>query len=186
MSKQEVVHSGGEQQAKRVRSRRRFLTGVVTGGLLGSLLAGSVSVFSHMKHGPGWWSHAGRGSCGYSRHGAHDPKTAGERAAFASDWILGRIDASEEQRQQVQTLVQDAVGDLLQMKEQHCANREALLAALAQPTIDREVLGDIRQVELQLIDAASERLVGAVADVADLLTLEQRTELLELAARFHR
>lgn len=117
MSEQEVGNSGGEPQAKPVRARRRFLAGMVTGGLLGSLLAGSVSVFSHMKHGPGWWSHAGHGSCGYSRHGVHDPKTAGERAAFVSDWILGRIDASEEQRQQVRTIVQDAVGDVLQMKE---------------------------------------------------------------------
>jgi len=56
---------------------------------------------------------------------------------------------------------------------------------LAQPTIDRATLGDIRHAELQLADTASERLVTALADVAEVLTPEQRTRLLEFTSRWH-
>jgi len=51
--------SVGSQQPAQRRSRRRFLMGVVTGGFLGSLLAGGVNMYTHARQGPGWWSHAG-------------------------------------------------------------------------------------------------------------------------------
>jgi hypothetical protein len=40
--------SAGVQQTAQPRSRRRFLTGMVVGGFLGSLLAG-VSTYIHMR-----------------------------------------------------------------------------------------------------------------------------------------
>jgi hypothetical protein len=72
------------------------------------------------------------------------------RVEFATDWILSRIDASDAQHQQVKAIVQATVQDLVQMREQHHQNRQALLQALAQPTIDRATLGDVRHAELQL------------------------------------
>jgi len=45
--------SVGSQQPAQRRSRRRFLMGVVTGGFLGSLLAGGVNLYSHARQGPG-------------------------------------------------------------------------------------------------------------------------------------
>jgi Spy/CpxP family protein refolding chaperone len=71
------------------------------------------------------------------------------------------------------------------MHEQHHQNRQALLRALAQPTIERATLEDIRHAELQLADMASERIVTALANVAEVLTPEQRTRLLELTSRWH-
>jgi uncharacterized membrane protein len=67
----------------------------------------------------------------------------------------------------------------------HSQNRQALLQALAQPTIDRATLGDIRHAELQLADTASEQIVTALADVAEVLTPEQRIKLLEFTSRWH-
>jgi Spy/CpxP family protein refolding chaperone len=73
----------------------------------------------------------------------------------------------------------------LPVREQHLAQRQALLEALKQPTIDRQALEQLRQAKLQLAETASSRLAEALADIAEVLTPEQRTELLAFAARWH-
>jgi Spy/CpxP family protein refolding chaperone len=107
------------------------------------------------------------------------------RIDFATDWILSRIDASDAQHQQIKAIVQAAVQDLAPMREQHDQNKQALLQALTQPSIDRAALGDIRRAELQLAETASERLVTALADIAEALTPEQRTRLAAFMSRWH-
>src|SRR5438874_13138065 len=144
MSESNETQVSGEQQLPRSRARRRFLRGVVTGGFLGSLLAGGIGMYAHAQQGPGWWFRAGHGPGGYFRHAAHDPEMMSARLEFATDWILSRIDASDEQRQQVKAIVKATAQELGQVREQHVQNRQTLLQALAQPTIDRTALGDIR------------------------------------------
>jgi protein CpxP len=178
MSTHNTVTSGDEPLHPSSGTRRRFLTGVVTGGLLAGLLAGGAGMYAYAHSRAVGWFRAG--------HGRLDPENAGERVAFATDWILHRIDASEEQRQQVQAIVQGAVKDLLPMRDQHHQYLQALREALAQPTIDRNTLGEIRRAELHLADAASNRLVEAIAEAAEVLTPEQRATLAELATRWHR
>jgi periplasmic protein CpxP/Spy len=185
MSTLDDTRSAGVQQTARPRSRRRFLMGVVTGGFLGSLLAGGINLYSHAQPGPGWWFRAGHGPGGSWRQGTYDPDMVRAHIEFATDWILSRIDASDEQRQQVKAIVQATVQDLAPMREQHHQNKQTMLQALTQPSIDRAVLGDIRQAELQLAETASERMVAALADVAEVLTPEQRTRLAEFMSRWH-
>jgi protein CpxP len=175
----------GAQQKAQPSSRRRFLTGVVTGGFLGSLLVGGINLYSHAQPGPGWWSRAGHGPGSSWRQGAYDPDMVRARIEFATDWILSRIDASDEQRQQVKAIVQATVQDLAPMRQQHHQHKQTMLQALTQPSIDRAALGDIRQAELQLAETASERMVAALADVAEVLTPEQRTRLAEFMSRWH-
>jgi Spy/CpxP family protein refolding chaperone len=151
---------------------------MVTGGLLASLLVGGASIYAYARPSPGRRFSASRDPV--------DPEIASARAAFATDWILRRIDASEEQRQQVQAIVQAAVKDLLPMRDQHHQHRQDLRQALTQPTINRDALGEIRRAELQLADEASSRLVEAIADAAEVLTPEQRAKLADLATRWHR
>src|SRR5262249_22120157 len=130
MSESYDRQSVGEQQTPQPRSRRRFLAGVLTGGVLGSMLAGGVSLYAHAQPGPGWWFGAGRGPGGYFRPAAYDPERMRTRVEFATDWILSRIEASDAQHQQVKAIVQATVQDLAQMHEQHHQNRQALLQAL--------------------------------------------------------
>ena len=183
MSHQDVSTTGNAPQTPQGGSRRRFLAGTLAGGLLGSLLAGSISFYAHAHPRPGWWSHGGHR--GWHHQHATDAASTSERLEFTTDWFMQRIDATAEQRQQVQTLVRGAVQDLVPLREQHQAHRQAFLEALQQPSIDRNTLEALRQAELQLAETASSRFINALADIADILTPEQRADLLTLAQRFH-
>jgi Spy/CpxP family protein refolding chaperone len=108
-----------------------------------------------------------------------------ERIEFVTDWVMHRINASEEQQQRVKTTVQGAMNDLLPLREQHQAQHQALIEALKQPTVERQTLEELRLAKLQLAETASSRFVDAIVDIAAVLTPEQRAELVGLAARFH-
>jgi Spy/CpxP family protein refolding chaperone len=157
--------------------RRRFVAGLLAGTALGGLLATGISAWSH--DGPGWG-----GRCG-GRH-ACSPEAQRERLEFATDWVLKKADATEQQTQQVKGIVQAAAQELAPIRVQHHQHREAFLTALTQPSVDRETLEQLRKAELQLAEAASTRIVQALADVADVLTAEQRVQLVKLAEQFRR
>jgi Spy/CpxP family protein refolding chaperone len=180
MSHQDIGTTGNAAQGK---SRRRFLAGTLTGGLLGSLLAGGISFYAQAHPRSGWWSHGGHR--GWHHQSDLDAETMSERLEFASDWFMQRLDATAEQRQQVQTLVQGVVQDLAPLREQHQGHWQALLEALQQPSIDRNAFEALRRAELQLAETASSRFIRVLADIADILTPAQRAELLALAQRFH-
>ena len=55
-----------------------------------------------------------------------------------------------------------------------------------QANVDRGALERIREAELKLAESASDRMVNAIADAADVLTPEQRGKLAEMAERFRR
>jgi periplasmic protein CpxP/Spy len=167
------------------QGRHRHVWGKFLAGLLmGTLLAGSVVVYSQVSRGsqlgfsgPGW----------FGRHnGSGNIETAIERAEFATDWMLSRIQATDEQRQRVKAVVDNAIRDLYPAKEQHQQNRQALVQALLQTSVDRAALEKARQSELQLAETVSSRLVSALADVSEILTPEQRAQLAERVSRFHR
>lgn len=173
-------------QHRKSGTGRRFLAGIVSGFILGALLVGSISLYSHSQNSPAWAPFPGRGHFGAWRLGSNNPEMALERADFVTEWLLKRVNATDEQSQKIKSIVQSAVKDLLPMKEQHLENRQAIHNALLQPTVNRDALKASRQAELQLADAASNKLVDALADIADTLTLEQRTQLAEMVSRFHR
>jgi protein CpxP len=175
MSTHADVTSGNTPQGPQARPRRWFwagvlLVGVLVGSVRGSLFAGSAGSY------PSW---------GCRWRGTHSIEAVRERVEFMTDWLLKRVEASAEQRQQVQSIVQKAVTDLAPVTEAHRNNRQAWRAALTQPTVDRQALEALRQADVQLVDTASTRLVGAIAEVAQVLTPEQRATLLERGAPFH-
>lgn len=156
----------------------------IAAGVAGGLLVGGASV----------WAVGGDELGGGLRrhflmhrfaHGGVEPGDARAHVEMGVRWVMGYADGTPEQTQRVQAIAQAAVDDLLPLREQHKANREAIRAALSGATVDREALEQARKAELKLADEASARLTRAIADAAEVLSPEQRTQLAEAAARFH-
>lgn len=87
------------------------------------------------------------------------------------------IDATAEQQDKLRAIVRDAVKDLLPMREKAQSARATARELLTQQTIDRAAIEKFRADQIAIHDAASKRLVQAVADAADVLTLEQRRKI---------
>src|SRR5262249_37171510 len=84
------------------------------------------------------------------------------------------IDATTEQQDRLRSVVRSAVQDLLPVREKLLAARASGRDLLTQQTIDRAALEKLRVDQIAVHDAASKRLVQAVADAAEILTPEQR------------
>lgn len=87
------------------------------------------------------------------------------------------IDATAEQQEKLRAVVRDAVKDLLPVREKVLAARTTARELLTQQTIDRAAIEKFRADQLATHDAASKRLIQAVADAAEVLTPEQRRKL---------
>jgi protein CpxP len=167
------------------RARRRGIGAglIVAGGLALLLIAGALSTSSLASAGGHWW---GRGGHGHFGPRGHDPERAREHAELAAEWVTRWVDASEDQQERVAAIVVGAYDALEPFADEHRRHREALVEELTKPVIDRDAIRELRVSELALIENASERLVEALADVAEVLTPEQRLELLAFAERVHR
>jgi Spy/CpxP family protein refolding chaperone len=176
MSEHDQTCSGTSSSAP--TNRRRLLAGLLTGGVLGGLLGASLTAWSN-QGGPGGWHGGGR----WCRT-AMSPEAERERMEFAADWMLNKIQASDAQREQVKAILAQTLQDLAPLRDQHRRHREAFLAAMMQPSVDRAALEELRRSELQLAETASGRILTALADAAEVLTPEQRAELVRMAREF--
>jgi protein CpxP len=157
-------------------------TGIFAVGMLGALLGNTAFSVARADLGGGH----GFGGHGFFRGGGFDPARAGERAGMAVDLAFRLAGANEEQRAQARAIVDKRVLTAGALHARHAANREAGLQALTGSTVDREKLESVRRSQLQLADEASRELTAAIAELAEVLTPEQRAELASMHDRFHR
>jgi periplasmic protein CpxP/Spy len=94
------------------------------------------------------------------------------------------IDATDLQKQQLGPIVKAAARDLLPMRERMHNARQQAVALLSQPTIDRAALEGLRANQVQAAEEASKRFTRALADIADVLTPEQRKQIAERIGRW--
>jgi periplasmic protein CpxP/Spy len=87
------------------------------------------------------------------------------------------IDATTEQQDRLRSIVRAAVKDLLPVREKVQAARVTGRELLTQQTIDRAALERLRADQIAIHDAASRRLIQAIADAAEALTPEQRRKM---------
>ena len=123
---------------------------------------------------------------GLGGHGfGHDPERARERAAVGVEWAFRAVDATEEQRAEGKVVVDRVVDRLIPLGERHREHREAVARELVKPEVDRVVLDQLRREGMAMADEASRVVIDGVADLAEVLSPEQRVELLGLLHRFH-
>jgi periplasmic protein CpxP/Spy len=167
--------------ARYARRRRGFLGGLLLGtigaGLVGFAIGATMPA---AEAALGVMAHRGFGD-----DGPPSPEEVKEHAEFFVGFALHRLDATDEQEDKVQNIINGAIDDVFPVVQEHRANRDELRTILAGPTIDRAAIEKLRGEELALVDTLSKTIAGALADSAEVLTASQRTELMERIERFH-
>ena len=104
---------------------------------------------------------------------------AKERAADHVEDAMDWIDGTDTQKQQVKQVVDGAIPEMMSFREEQRALRTELQKELAAAAVNPAALEDLRARFMRLADAASQRAVKALGDVAQVLTLEQRQKIIE-------
>ena len=158
--------------------RRRFFWRAA----IATVIAGLAAVI-----GTRAFAHDG-GFCGWQRGGfmgaALDPARLDEHLDRVLKHLYVEIDATDAQKQQLAPIVKGAARDLLPMRAQMHDTRRQAVDLLSQASIDRAALETLRANQLRLAEQASQRFTEALADVADVLTPEQRKQLAERIGRW--
>ncbi|MGH1358795.1 MAG: Spy/CpxP family protein refolding chaperone [Burkholderiaceae bacterium] len=115
-------------------------------------------------------------ACGHSRHkdwrgeGGASP----ERVTKAVDKIFSRVDASDDQKAKITTIANQAIAQLKPLRAEMRGTRQDALNLLAAENIDRSAIETLRADRMGKADQASTILSAAMADIAEVLTPEQR------------
>jgi protein CpxP len=114
----------------------------------------------------------------HQMHGERGAMTP-ERSAKRIDRMIERLlsDGTPEQKAKVRTLANAAAKDLMPLRQQRRDAHRQGMTLLAQPSIDRAALEQVRATEMQLDDQTSRRMTSALADVSEVLTPAQRVRI---------
>jgi len=138
-----------------------------------------------------WLAGAVFGSgCGYAgwHHAGHHWSQAdiSNRMDRMTEHLIDHVDATPAQGEQIKAIVNSYAPRLEATKAAHLDNRSAFTRALTQTTVDRSELEAVRQSELALLNSNIQEMVQMIADIADVLTPEQRQKLAsDVKERFH-
>lgn len=125
---------------------------------------------------------------GHGRWHGHGPIDAAEMERHLDRMLKHlyvEIDATQEQRQQLEPIVKQAAKDLLPLRDNLHAGRRQAIELLSQERVDPSALEALRARQIGIADEASRRLTRAVADAAEVLTPAQRKGLAAHFARRH-
>ncbi len=164
--------SNGRPQDRPSRRGRRWLFAVLIGAAaVFGFAAGNV-------HSSPWWHWAGH-------HHAFDAEEITFIVQHRVDRALSKVDATPEQRDKVNAIAKAAIGDVLAMRKDASGGREKFLTIMKADSIDRSALEALRTEHINTADAASKRILQAVADAAEVLKPEQRRQLAARWEQWH-
>lgn len=166
------------QERKPSRFRRVLLAGIAVIGLGAIGAVGAVQAGGPFGGGP-----FGGAPFGGKMGG---PGFGGPFASHMLDRALDRVEASEDQRETIRGIIDEAVTELSALTADMDDRKEQFTALLAAETIDRDAFETLRQDVLATGDAVSSRAMAAFLDAAEVLTPEQRSTLLEEDTGFGR
>jgi protein CpxP len=168
----EPVSSNPSSLESRPRRRRSLFIGGAVLGLL-ALLIGAGYVVARSDG----WRH------GWGGHMSSEPLAA--RVEHGVKHLLADSDATAEQKEQVAAILQAAAADVQALHDQHVDAHKQIHEILSAESIDRVRLENLRADQMGLADQASKRIIEGVADAAEVLTVQQRTQLLQSMEKHH-
>ena len=129
---------------------------------------------------------AGFGALAHARRGGRgpiDPARMEEHLDRMLKHAYVEIDATEAQKQKLEPIVKQAANDLLPLRARVREARREGMKLFSAEAIDRAAIERFRAEQIGATDAASKRFTQALADVAEVLTPEQRRTLAARVAR---
>jgi periplasmic protein CpxP/Spy len=141
--------------------------------LLGGLIAAGPATAQDRQDGA-----PGRGGPAHHHGGRHaDPEARADRMEYMVKRMFSSVKASEEQKTQAGAIVRKAAADVRPLEQQLREGRRAGIELLARPSIDRNAVEAQRARQSALRDQISKRMTQALADLAEVLTPDQRASL---------
>lgn len=95
------------------------------------------------------------------------------------NYILDAIKATPEQSEKIKAIVQKARDDIRSKREGFMDARDKMAEVLGAATINRAAAETIRTERIQVVDEVSKTLMTAMLDAAEVLTPEQRAQMLQ-------
>jgi periplasmic protein CpxP/Spy len=170
------ANSEAANPAPHSRTRRWTLAGLGVASVAAIAAAVGASGWHGRAHAHGFGPGA-RGFMGGGFAGNMDPEAMGKRLDAMVSFALADIDATDDQKSRISAIAKQAVADLAPLRKAHLEARRKSMALLTQPTIDRAQLEALRVQQMQLGDTVSRRMVQAIADAAEVLSVDQRGKL---------
>ncbi len=118
------------------------------------------------------------GPGGYGGHGGHGGPGVGMFGGMMIR-MLDRVNATPEQRTQIQQIMRKQASEMGAQREAGRALRQQAMTLFAQPTVDADAVEALRQKQLAMHDAASQRMTAAMLEISRVLTPDQRKQMAE-------
>ena len=171
MSEQPSMSQQQNPQGGSPKRGRRWLFAVIIGtAALFGFAAGNV-------HSAPWWHWAG--------HHHLDADEISFIVQHRIDRALTKVDATQDQRDKIHAIAKSAINDVMAMRKDQSEGPEKFFAIMKADAVDRSALESLRTEKLGMADAASKRILQAVADAADVLKPEQRRQLADAWQQHH-
>jgi periplasmic protein CpxP/Spy len=169
-----------ERPVRRGRAAVVMLVVALAGGLVGAFATQSLG----QGFGPPWHMTV----MGSGLHGPFGgPPLSTDQIAERADHVVRHLaielDATSDQTTKLEAIVKGAVIDLVPMRDKIMAARQQARTLLTGPTVDRAAIEKLRTEQIVNIDAVSKRITQAFADMADVLTPDQRRKIDEMLPR---
>lgn len=182
------VDTASKTAPQRHTRRRTLIVAslVAAGGLATAFASNAVSQghgFGHFRgHGGDGVTHA-RGPRGFFG-GPMDPADAERRAERMMKHFGVEIDATNEQQEKLTALAKTLAQEVAPLRDKMRDARKQAIDLLTAPSIDRAAIEKLRAEQLTNADAMTKRVTDALADAAEVLTVEQRKSLAERIEKF--